>query len=210
MRRAIGFLTFPLMSAIASAALAQGTEFGVKAGPSFAVVTIDPNVGQRYNRRTGIGGGAFVVVPLRRSVGLQLEGLLLPQGAKADTGGGVDTSKLLLDYFVIPVLARFDVPRSHGLHVFGGPYMGFRLKAKTETANTFGGVTAGEHQDISDQIKAFEMGLVGGAGVNIGQWVVVDARYTRGLTNVNSDSGDPVRVKNETVTVLAGLRFRVR
>lgn len=186
--------------------MAQGFEFGVKLGPSLAVVAADGDEGQGYDRRIALAGGVFMVLPVTDSFNVQVEALYTPKGANFADGNAPGTSALLLDYLDIPVLARVDVPRSPALHVFAGPYVGFRRRAKLEYAQDVGAFRAGSREDIRRVVKGSEAGLVAGGGLDIGRHAAIDARYCWGLTNVNSDPGGP-RIRNRVLLLLAGVRF---
>ena len=59
---------------------------------------------------------------------------------------------------------------------------------------------------MSDEIERFELGFVIGAGVNIGRRFVIDGRYLRGLTSVDTDTTDG-KIKNRGFSIMAGGRF---
>lgn len=191
------------------AAVAQEREFGAKAGPSFAVLNVDPADSDVYSRRIAIAGGGYAVWPVSRRVGVQIELLQMPKGTTLETGGSVGTSKLLLDYLDIPVLARLTAPGSRAFHVFAGPYVGFRLRAKLESKfeTTGTSVNVGTRQDVREGIKRYEAGVVAGAGVHIGRHGLIDGRYAWGLTDVNADKSQDVRIKNRVFAIMAGVRF---
>jgi hypothetical protein len=60
---------------------------------------------------------------------------------------------------------------------------------------------------MSDEVERFELGFVGGAGIEIGRRFVVDARYSRALTALNTDKSDGVRIRNRAISFMAGVRF---
>lgn len=194
----------------AQVAAAQERQIGVKAGVSVGTLAFDQPQ-DTYGTRVGAAGGVFGVMPLGPRVALQLEGLLTQRGTTADVlvEGTEARSRLALDYFEVPVLARIGGPRAGGgaLHVFAGPYAAVRLSAKNELSTTDGAFTSGFSDDISDVISFVDYGLIVGVGLDLRKWVVMDARYSWGLANVNDDPNLTGTLKNRATTVMVGIRF---
>jgi hypothetical protein len=187
----------------AASAQEQPAAVGVKAGVNFANLNFEGD-GATVNldRRKGAVGGVFVVWPATGRVALQTEALYSQKGAQMEEDGA--SGKIKLDYVDVPVLARFSSPVSPGtsFHVFAGPSFSFRVSAKSEFS--FEGEE--ENEDIDDDVERFDLGLVAGAGLEFGR-VVVDGRYTWGLSNINKDENDDVKIKNRVFAVMAGIRF---
>jgi hypothetical protein len=186
-------------------AAAQGVATGVKAGVNVANIQfIEEEEHIDLDSRIGFTGGLFVVWPADARVALQVEGLYSQKGAKL-VGTGIEIA-LKLDYLDFPTLLRVSSTRNaHGvsIHGFGGPSVGARVRARA--TGTFEGDTGGS--DISDDVKSFDVGLVAGAGVDIGR-VVIDGRYTWGLTNINRNPDeDDTTLRNRVFAVMAGFRF---
>ena len=176
---------------------------GVKAGVNFANLNFDADdASVNFDQRKGFVGGLFVVWPANSLVALQSEVLYSQKGAQIEEGGM--TAKLKLDYVDIPVLARVSSPASGGasFHVFAGPSFAVRVSAKTE-ANFEG---EEESEDVDDDVERFDLGLVAGAGLEFGRFVI-DGRYTWGLSNINKDDEDDVKIKTRVFAVMAGIRF---
>jgi hypothetical protein len=181
----------------------QPAAFGVKAGVNFANLNFEgEDADVNFDRRTGLVAGLFVVVPSNSPFALQAEALYSQKGAQIEEGGF--TSKVRLNVLEVPVLARFSTPASSGasFHVFGGPSLGFKLSA--EAVDSFEGEE--ETTDLDDDVKSFDLGLVLGAGVEFGR-LVIDGRYSWGLTDINNDDSEDVKVKTRTFSIMAGFRF---
>lgn len=185
---------------------AQGREFGAKAGPNFSSASVNQGA-DIYSRRVGIAGGGFAVLPVGHRLAVQIELLQMPKGAKLETGSSEGSTKLLLDYLDFPVLARVTAPGAAGVHVFGGPYLGFRVRAKTEYAQSAFSMHVGSREDVSSDVERTEGGVLAGAGMHIGRHGIVDARYAWGLTNVNRNTSDGLRIRHRVATVMIGVRF---
>jgi hypothetical protein len=189
-------------------------QFGVKLGPTISNLSVDPDdpeadIGSRW----GLGGGGFAVWPLNPLFSVQIEGLFTPKGNEftppAGSEFGATTGRIALDYLEFPVLARIDVSRSvrSSFHLFAGPSMGFNTRARSELELDGELFDNGVSDDIGDQVNAFDLGLVVGAGIEIGRYVIVDGRYSWGLLNVSDVDDDDTVIKNRALTILAGVRF---
>jgi hypothetical protein len=180
----------------------EGISFGVKAGANIASTNVEA-VGFDISpdSRTGLVAGVFVFYPFREQIGLQVEGLFSQKGAKVnDLGIDVD---LRLDYFEIPVLGRFGVRASDDatVHVVAGPAFAFKVNDSLDVSDFFG------FDEID--IKPYDVGLSVGGGVTFRN-IVVDARYTHGLVNINDEAAldDFLEVKNRVFSITVGWQFR--
>lgn len=206
MRILVGLIGLVLMGGVSTAS-AQRVEFGAKVGPSFGVLSADPDdSGENYDRRIAAAGGGFLVLPIGDTIAVQLEGLFIPKGAKLYAEDLGLTSTLLLNYWDFPLLARIS-PRSSAFHIFGGPYVGVRVSAKRQISAAANGVTNGVREDMSAEVQRFDWGMVAGAGIHRGQRLVIDGRYAWGLTEINTDTSLGIRFRSRVLTVMAGIRF---
>src|SRR5687767_13160292 len=187
----------------ASSAMAQQAVFGVKAGINLAKINFDPEPDEDVmDFRRGFVGGLFVVAPMTDLIAFQGEALFSQKGASFDEGG--DEAEVELDYLEVPLLLRVGrAPSgSTSFHAFAGPSVGLKLRARA--TSTFDGET--EDEDIGDDVETFDLGLVAGAGVDVGRFTL-DGRYTWGLRNVNNLAPDEVEIKNRVFSIMAGVRF---
>ncbi len=182
---------------------AQGLAIGVRGGVNLADVALDADgAAPSFDSRIGLVAGAFVTLPITSWIELQPEVLYSGKGARLEQEG--IESKLVLDYLEVPVLARvsgnaFGTTR---YYVVAGPTAGFRMRAKTRTE--FSGAT--EELDISEDVERFDFGIAAGGGLQFGS-LLVDARYTFGLTDIDKDTTDSVTIKNRVLSLTAGIRF---
>lgn len=182
-------------------AFAQGISWGIKGGANLTTVKFEGETEATSARWSGVGG-AFFIVPFHRGVSLQPEILYAMKGARLRATG--TQPSLLLDYVEVPILARVSA-RLSGAKIFfvGGAAPAFRVRARTRTK--FSGST--EEIDISDQVERLDAGIVGGAGIEIGS-MLVDARYTFGIMNIDKDTSDTAKATNRAVSITLGWRFR--
>ena len=183
-------------------------QVGVKAGINFASLTPEEDEDPDTSRRLGPVGGLWVGMALAPRFSLQVEGLFSEKGVKFDLGAlGLGRAEVRVRYLEIPVLARGDFGdpgAAARLFVVGGAAPAFELSAQA-TADDEG---VEDTRDIGDDVKPFDLGLVGGIGVEFGP-AVIEARYTHGLLHINEDdNGDEDRIKNRVFSVIVGFRFR--
>jgi hypothetical protein len=189
-------------------ASAFAQQVGVKAGINSASLTPEEDEDPDISRRLGPIGGVWVGTALTSRFSFQVEGLFSEKGVKFDSGElGFGGAEVRLRYLEIPVLARGDFGAAGSptrVFVVGGAAPAFMLAARAKAE------FEGEEQtrDIGDDIKPFDLGLVGGIGVEVGR-ALIEARYTHGLLHINEDdNGDEDRIKNRVFSVMAGFRFR--
>jgi hypothetical protein len=181
---------------------AQGLEYGVKGGVNLSTFQSDTDgTSAPYDLLAGLVAGASITWPLGSRLAFEPDVFFSQKGAKADAAGGKLTQRV--DYLEIPLLATFRVAGSPGRHltVLGGASIGWRLRARARA--TFGNDTL--ETDITDEVKSYDFGVVGGAAWHRGR-LVVEGRYTFGFTDLD-DSDAAVTVKNRTLSILAGWKL---
>lgn len=189
-------LVLALVLAGAAPAQAQGLTAGVKGGVTFTDLVFENDV--PTTRRAGLTAGGFVTVPVFGWLAVQPEVLYATRGADFD-----DTpfpTSVRLDYLEVPILLR--VPLGARLHVVAGPSFAYRLRARSRT--TFSGAT--EELDLDDDIERTDLGIAAGVGVEIRR-LVVEARYTHGLRDIDAGSDGGAAIRNRAFALLAGIRF---
>lgn len=195
---AIAFVTVSLCAAPASA---QGLTTGVKGGVNFSSVKFDSSGGDlTLDWRIGAVVGGFVRFPMLSWLELQPEVLYSVKGGKREEFGV--SSSVLLDYLEVPVLARIPLGGASKYFAVAGPYVGFRMRARTRTE--FSGST--EEVDISDSVERMDFGLAVGGGVEFGS-IILDGRYSFSLSDIDADASDDASGKNRVVSVTVGFRF---
>ena len=193
---AIGWLCY------AAPAIAQGPTFGVKGGINFATLTADTDPGPDFGYRIGLVAGGFFTWPIASHLDVQSEGLFSQQGATVESSG-VDHITIKFDSIVVPVLVRYKVrPTGQGLVFFGGPSIGFSVKAKASASIGDQEIT----DDFSDEVESVDYGVVFGAGWESGRFLI-DARCTWGLSVLSNDADDADQARHRVIGVMAGVRF---
>ena len=186
----------------ATTASAQGPSFGVKGGVNFATLSAETDPGPDFGYRIGLIAGGFFTWPMGSHLDVQPEGLFSQQGATVE-GSGVDHITIKLDSIVVPVLVRYKLrPTGQGLILFGGPSVGFNVKAKASASIGDQEIT----DDFSDEVESVDYALVFGAGWESGRFLI-DGRYTWGLSVLSNDPDDADQTRHRVVAVMAGFRF---
>ena len=171
----------------------------IKGGYSSSSMTVSGDVSDPYTsgQRGGFVGGISFLAPIGNRAGLQLEVLFHQQGAR-DVLRVDDV--LRLTYIDVPVLAHVDVFQfdfgRKAIYAIAGPTFGFNVQASYEDE--------GVSEDITDDIRTVDIGLTAGAGLELRR-ASIEARYTWGLLNTNSDSD--LTLRNRSFAVMAGYRF---
>lgn len=170
--------------------------YGVKGGVNYTDVSFDGAEDVPSSGRAGWLAGVFATVPIGRFA-IQPEVLYTIKGTTVDINDF--ESDYIVDYLEIPVLARVQLGR---LYAAAGPSFAFRVRARSRIA--FGGST--EEIDLEDEVKSFDLGVVGAVGWEFGRWVV-DGRYTHGLSDSDVDTSDAVKARNRVMSLSAGFKF---
>jgi hypothetical protein len=205
-----------VVSAIAALVLifpasAFAQEVGIKAGVNFASLTPEEDEDPDTSRRVGLVAGGWIRIAPGARVSFQTEGLFTEKGVKFDSipvdVDSFGTVTIRVRYIEVPLLARVDFggPRATTrVFAVGGAAPAFKLSARAKAK--FGGDE--DTRDIGDAIEPVDVGLVGGLGVEFGR-VLIEARYTHGLLNINTDDNDPNdSIQNRVFSVTVGFRFR--
>lgn len=174
-------------SAFTATATAQeiGFGFGAKVGINISNQTKDLNA----DAKAGFTGGVFADYRFSDLVVLSADVLYSRQGAK------VNDDKLATDNLNIPILANFYLVE--GLAVKAGVQPGFLLAANEKIHGT--------KTDVKDHMKTFDFSIPVGLSYTFGCGLMLDARYSIGVTNVSK--GDAVKSRNSVWSLTAGWRF---
>jgi len=203
--------------AVSSTALEMSA--GVKGGLAMANLTgkdATPPRGGEKKMLLGANAGGVFTINFAPMFGAELDLFYSMKGAKGTVGSAEDNLKY--DYLDIPLLAKFIVPMEGAIKpvVFVGPSFGILLSAKEEISGT--GTMEGT-TDVKDDLNSLDIGLVAGAGAEIGAGpgkVLVDVRYSMGFTTTEKLT-DAIKalgrteapvVKNSVFSFMAGYAFK--
>lgn len=181
-------------------------EIGVKAGVNFASLPPEEDETPDIPPRVGPVGGVWIRTSPASRVSFQVEGLFSEKGTHWNFSPDVSV-EIRIRYAEIPLLARADLgapDSTRRVFLIGGAAPAFKLSARS------GGKFFGEEstRDAGRDIEAFDLGLVGGVGVEFGRGQI-EARYTHGALRINTDDNEPNdRLNNRVFSVTAGFRLR--
>ena len=203
-------VTVCLVMLIPGVTAAQSIGGGVKVGLSLGDV---PNISDGVDaasdileRRIGYAVGGFVAVRFGNGFSIQPEVLYTQKGMGVGAPGETASSdfKFKADYIDVPILGRFTFGMGLRGYVFAGPSLNFLVSAKAKS----GLFDDGAETDVTEDMESFEAAVVVGGGIEIGP-LLVEARWSEGLTNILVEGMSPAgtALKTRTLLVLGGLRF---
>lgn len=186
------FLAWPVVAGAQAAAV----DAGIKAGVNFATITSE-NSTIDFTHLRGWTGGIFVGRDFTERFGMQVEGLYSQRGTKGSVSG-IDL-EAKLDYIDVPVLARLGVTSASGsrIHLLTGPTVSVKVNSSARAGTV--------DLDLDDNAESLDVGWTVGAGIDVRR-LIVDARYTFGLMNVDKSGDDTV--KNRTLSLMVGYRIK--
>ena len=173
-------------------AYADGIGVGAKVGPLFSTFTAD---NLSFKNKTGLMGGIWFGGNRSGAVGIQGEVLYAKKTAETQ----VPAATTDLYYLEVPVMLRVNVGSRSREKVAGyvivGPAADIKLKAKQNDL------------DVSDNYEGLDIGVIGGAGVEISRFLV-EGRINWGLRNVVAGNlANTTKITTRTVAILFGVRF---
>lgn len=190
-------LTSVIFVICSSGLLAQGLDFGIKAGVNIANEKYSGAYATDTKAIVLFHGGVFVTWMFTEKLGLQPEVLFSMQGSKED---GYDY-KIITNYVNIPVLLRYNITDMFSVHA--GPQFGVLLSANEDYGNG--------KQSVKEYYKGSDIGIAFGAEaddlpLNLG----VGVRYILGLSNVAEADIDyeDLTVKNGVIQIYVKFRLK--
>ncbi len=174
---------------------AQEVKFGVKAGLNMTTITGGEFSG---GTKAGFHIGGLAEIKLTDKFAIQPELLFSTKGSSyAFFGIDVDQN---LSYVDMPVMAKYFV--IEGLSIEAGPNVGFLVAAELKGD--------GEDVDNKDDLKSVDFGLNFGAGYELKNGLMFQARYNIGLADISEEEdGDPYTFdeKNAGFSLSVGYKF---
>jgi outer membrane protein with beta-barrel domain len=203
MRRRFTFVGIPLVALLYATTASAQVGGGIKVGLNFATISGFNDPGDSTSQRTGLVAGGFLTFGFAPMIAFQPEVLFSMQGTKFRfTDSGVDTdASAKIDYIQVPLLLRIGSSGKGAAGLYGlvGPTFGKLQSAKQSVA--------GEPEvDFKDELKSTDMGLVVGVGFTLSR-LLLEGRYTHGLTDLNKTTDSGSTNKNRVLSVLVGLQF---
>ncbi len=192
---------FAVSALLAPASLAAQTSLSVGGGLTLAKAQFSADgLDITPDSRMGLTVGVSMTKPLSETVDLQLGGAYVQKGYKVslDFFGETVEGDLKADYLELTALAKpsFPMDGEMSFHVLGGPALGVSMGCSS---------TVGEEtEDCSDDLASLDLGVLVGAGIQMGSFRV-DAAYTLGIMDVDAteDDEESASIKNRSMSIQA-------
>jgi hypothetical protein len=187
-------------------ASAFAQQVGVKAGINFASLPPEEDEHPDIPPRLGPIGGVWVQLASGGRFTFQAEGLYSEKGVHWNFSPDVKI-EIRIRYVEFPLLARTSFGGAAAktrVFVVGGLAPAFKLSVRAN-GEFFGREST---RDAGEDIEPFDLGLLGGVGVEFGH-AQLEARYTHGLLGINTDDNEPNdRLNNRVFSLTIGFRIR--
>ena len=184
-----------------NAQVAHTWSIGGEIGPSFSRFGGDAE-DQQF--KSGLLVGGFLTYSVVNNFAVTFKALYSQKGTRFDDEGVI--IKQSLNYLELPLIGRFFLNREGRFrpNIFVGPSVGVLLGVKNKRGEgDFISAPAEQRKNFSD----FDLGLTGGLGLNYEilneTRILVDARYTYGLTDI----ANPGKINNNALGVTLGMSF---
>jgi hypothetical protein len=195
---------------------------GARAGINFANASVDPEISKtNKSSRTGFKFGALAEIGFIPMLALQIEPMYATGGTEI-TGPiqytNNDKITYKLSYLEIPILLKVKIPikkSSFVPYAFLGPNVAFIMSSKLLFEAP--GVGSSE-TDMKDYSSSVSLGLdFGGGGsykITPSTTVMLDVRYSLGLSNILNDKGkqyfgNDQSIKPNGLQIVAGAMFEL-
>ena len=178
---------------------------------NFAGVSGDAPDDFSYAGNSGFGFGLIGEFHLTDDVWLSVQPMILPRGATLqlevdDQEDPVDFANLNLNYFAVPILAKF-VTVGGKVYVISGLNVSFLTSANLQ------GVEDGDEEiDVKDSFRSFDVAVDFGVGGQLPAGpvrIMLEARYEQGLLNIIEDTINEdalqSRLRSSGLQLLAGV-----
>lgn len=148
--------------------------------------------------RAGFTGGLFLNYRTNPFFSVQPELLFSMKNIETSSGiiGQDVTTEYDFGYLEIPVLLKAHLPTGGMIspNLYAGPSLAFKLYGDANDT------------DLDDNLRGVDFGFAFGGGIDIGQRLNIDARYTLGVVDVFDVPTDP-SAKNGSFAVTLGIGF---
>ncbi|MBD3581998.1 porin family protein [Flavobacterium selenitireducens] len=196
------------VSALSAQAQEKKFEFGVKAGAQLSTFAGDFEEAEAL---AGFHVGGLVNYHFNENFSVQPELLLSMQGAESgdeywDGEVRYENMRVELFYLNMPVLVKYHFAKVRGLSVGAGPQVGVLLSAKQKYDSVVFGDRDENENDIKDDVKPIDIGLVGDVEYKLKNDIFFSVRANVGFVNINDD-GSNDKTRNSVVSLSAGYRF---
>ena len=210
--KSFAVLLFVTGTFVHSMELNLGIKGGINLGTMYGEYVDDLSDGMDKKLQPGLIAGLGLQIKPVDLFCISPEVLYSGKGVNMEMSGeGITANmRILSSYLELPVNFAFVIPAGNVVmpKLYAGPVFGFNLTSEIEYEID----GDSETEDTKDDISVFEFSLDfgGGCDFDLGPGLLlVDIRYTLGLTTLDNDSSDPADVKNGTLSFMAGWAFKL-
>ena len=195
---------------------------------------VDVEVSQGMKSRLGLMIGLGYNHPINEILSFQPELSFVQKGYRQDYSMSDDDisieskGKFIINFIEIPLQLKASFDAASNLKVFlnAGPSIGIGLGGKYEADYTFSFMGDSESMSLDGKIKygdsddsdeetlfldnRLELGLQIGGGVLIADKIMIDLRYSHGLTSMTKESDDTSKIKNRVIQFTVGYPIRLK
>lgn len=203
---AISFITSYSMAQEPQADNREMLQFGLKAGVNLSNVYNTESENFETDPKLGFVGGAFLVIPIGRYLGVQPEILYSQKGFRAtgESLGIVDYEVTRTTSFIdVPLLVAFKPTRN--VTLLAGPQFSFLLKQRDEFENSLWSDVQ-EEEFANDNLRKNVLCFTGGVDLSMNH-LVLSARLGWDLQNNNGD-GTSTNPKYKNIWGQATIGFK--
>lgn len=169
--------------------LSSTPTYGVKGGILLSTVTGDDAIDQfakKIGFQIGITGAYYIQPKLSVRGEINYEA----KGAKFSN----HEMDMNLNYVSVPLYLKFNFTKDPEFYIYGGAYGSYLLSAKTKGTYEKFDVVESINENIIDNITKYDIGIIGGLGVQ-GRFnrytdIFLDLRYTQGFINLDNGSSE--------------------
>jgi len=186
----------------------KSLEFGAKVGLNISSISNYSDNNDEARKSLLIGG--FLEMPINEKFSFAPELLYSSQGenSKFEILEGKFKSITQLDYIILPLIVKYYL--IDGLAIEAGPQIGFLVNAD-QILESDGSFT-GDFETIADEnfnenFSNFDAGLDFGASYKLPFNLIVQARYSLGIVDINNSNLNNNKIRNNVLQLAVGYSF---
>jgi hypothetical protein len=192
-------LSLALLAGVTSAAQAQSTRFGVKAGVGLATLTGSDVSGTNKKSLVVPQAGVMADFGFSDLLSFHPELLYSQKGIRYESGSDYVQSRL--SYLDLPLLLRVN---ADGLFFEAGPQVGFLIGEKDEIK--VGSLSSSTTS--TDGTRKVDLGYIAGLGYQLSSGLEVGVRYNGGISDLNdSNNSGSSKARNSVFQFQVGYLF---
>ena len=187
-----------------SAASAQTPEmrFGAVGGLNMAMFSKKlPGVENENTVKAGIMAGFYATLRFHQHLGINSEILYTMHGNRitAEDPYGSYVTNYTLHYIALNAILHYYI--SDRFSLLGGPQVGIPVSATQTVDVETNGQSSSASTDITDELKALDLGAVMGLAYHFENGVSVQLRFLLGLSNIFDKISEDLKIKNQVLTL---------